>query len=82
MIHIFGVTAINHELQILEAGNASCQRKRSETSSATGKTEPDQRITLHFQYGLMLIPFSKNIKLLQSRKSCFIMRLISMQLNT
>lgn len=49
MIHISGVTAINHELQILEAGNASCQRKKSETSAATGKTEPDQSISLHFQ---------------------------------
>lgn len=27
LIHIFGITAINHELEFLEAGNEYCQRK-------------------------------------------------------
>lgn len=57
-------------------------KEKHETSAAMEETEPDQRFPLNFQYGLMLIPFSKNIKMLQSKKSRFIKHLISMQLYT
>lgn len=57
-------------------------KEKSETNAAMAKTEPDQRFPFNFQFELMLTPFSKNIKIPQSKKSCIIMHPISMQLYT